>query len=48
MKSAPSKMAAHIKVDLPLKRSRETKRNPHYTELVHFVEDTMMKVSEMP
>lgn len=47
MKSAPSRFAAHIHVDLPLKRSRETKRDPHYTELVHYVEDQMMQVSEL-
>lgn len=47
MKKPPSLFGAHIHVDLPLKRDRETKRSPHYTELVHHVEDTMMKVSEM-
>jgi len=45
MKSPPSKFVEYINVDLPLKRNRETKRNPRYTELVHYVEDTMMKVS---
>lgn len=47
MKKPPSLFGAHIHIDLPLKRNRETKRSPHYTELVHHVEDTMMKVSEM-
>ena len=47
MKSAPSSFAAHIPIDLPIKRNRETKRDPHYTELVHYVEDQMMKVSEL-
>ncbi len=47
MKAAPSQFVEHINVDLPLKRNRETKRNPRYTELVHHVEDTMMRVSEM-
>ena len=46
MKYAPSKFVEHIPVDLPLKRNRETKRDPHYTELVHHVEDLMIKVSE--
>lgn len=46
MKYAPSKFVEHIKVDLPLKRNRETKRDPHYTQLVHHVEDMMMKVSD--
>lgn len=45
MKYAPSKFVEHIPVDLPLKRNRETKRDPHYTQLVHHVEDLMMKVS---
>lgn len=47
MKKAPSHIAAHIPIDLPLKRNRETKRTPHYTELVHRVEDMMLKVSEL-
>jgi len=47
MKSAPSKFVAHIDVDLPIERSRHTKRDPHYVELVHKVEDTMIAVSEM-
>ncbi len=45
MKYAPSQFVEHIPVDLPLKRDRATKRDPHYTELVHHVEDLMMKVS---
>lgn len=47
MKSAPSKFVAHIDVDLPIERTRHTKRDPHYVELVHKVEDTMIAVSEM-
>ena len=47
MKSQPSRFVEHIKVDLPLKRTRETKRDPRYTEIVHHVEDRMIKVSEM-
>ena len=47
MKAAPSKFVEHISVDLPLKRSRETKRDPIYTKLVHEVEDRMIKVSQM-
>ena len=47
MKSAPSNFAEHIAVDLPLKRDRETKRDPLYTEIVHHVEDLMIKVSEI-
>lgn len=45
MKYAPSKIVEHIKVDLPTQRSRETKRDPHFTQLVHHVEDTMMRIS---
>ncbi len=47
LKSSPSKFVKHIDIDLPLIRSKETKRLPHYTELVHHVEDAMMEVSEM-
>jgi NitT/TauT family transport system ATP-binding protein len=47
MKAAPSQFAAHIPINLPLKRDRETKRDPRYTELIHSVEDTMMKVSSL-
>ena len=45
MKSPPSLIAEHIKIDLPLKRDRNIKRDPKYTELVHHVEDIMIKVS---
>ncbi|MBK9254382.1 MAG: ABC transporter ATP-binding protein [Saprospiraceae bacterium] len=45
MKYAPSLIIEHIKVDLPLHRNRQTKREPLFTSLVHHVEDTMMKVS---
>lgn len=45
MKYAPSRIVEHIHVDLPLIRTRETKRDAHYTQLVHHVEDLMMKVS---
>ncbi len=47
LKAQPSRFVEHIHVDLPLIRNKEVKRNPHYTELVHEVEDTMMKVSEI-
>ena len=45
MKYAPSRIVEHIDIDLPLHRTRETKRDPHFTQLVHHVEDVMMKVS---
>ena len=47
LKSPPSRFVEHIPVDLPLNRTRATKRDPHYTEIVHHVEDMMIKVSEM-
>lgn len=47
MKSQPSQIVEHIDVDLPLERNRMIKRSPRYTELVHHVEDMMVKVSEM-
>ena len=46
MKYAPSNFVEHIKVDLPLHRTRETKRDPEYTKLVHEVEDIMIKISQ--
>ncbi len=47
MKSAPSKFVEHIHIDLPMKRDRMVKRDPRFVELVHEVEDRMMKVAEM-
>lgn len=45
MKAPPSLMIEHIDIDLPLRRDRATKRDPHFTELVHHVEDTMIRIS---
>lgn len=45
MKAAPSLIIEHIDVDLPLKRDHSTKRDAHFTELVHHVEDTMIRIS---
>lgn len=47
LKAPPAKFVEHIKVDLPLKRNRNTKRDQRYTDMVHHVEDMMIKVSEM-
>ncbi len=47
MKSPPSRFVRHIKVDLPLKRDKQTKREPRFVELVREVEDAMVEVSEM-
>ena len=47
LKAQPSQVVEHISVDLPLKRDRATKRDPRYTEMVHHVEDMMIKVSSL-
>jgi NitT/TauT family transport system ATP-binding protein len=47
MKSQPSRFVRHIHVDLPLDRSLETKRDAHFVELVHLVEDAMIEVSAL-
>lgn len=45
MKSAPSQIVEHIKVDLPLGRNHETRRMSRYNELVYEVEDKMFRLS---
>lgn len=45
MKSPPSLIIEHIDIDLPLRRDHTTKREPHFTELVHHVEDTMIRIA---
>ena len=47
MKAAPSHFVEHIYIDLPFHRTRETKRDPHFVELVHQVEDAMVRVGQM-
>ena len=47
MKAAPSQFVEHIKVDLPFNRNRGLKRDPHFMELVHEVEDRMVSVGKM-
>lgn len=47
MKSPPSLIVEHIDIDLPLQRDRNTKRDQHFTELVHEVEDRMMRISDV-
>ncbi len=47
LKSPPSKFAEHIKVDLSFDRSRMTKREPRFVELVNEVEDKMISVAEL-
>jgi NitT/TauT family transport system ATP-binding protein len=45
MKAAPSRFVKSIKVDLPFHRTREIKRDPRFTSLVHEVEDAMIEVA---
>ena len=45
MKAPPSAIVEHIDIDLPLRRDHSTKRDAHFTELVHQVEDTMIRIS---
>lgn len=45
MKMPPSTIVEHIDIDLPLRRDHSTKRDKHFTELVHQVEDTMIRIS---
>jgi len=47
MKRAPSRLSEHVKVDLPYYRTRDIKREPHFTELVRDVEDRMLHVVNM-
>lgn len=47
MKSAPSQIVEHVKVDLPLHRTRELKREKHFMELVQDVEDKMVAVANV-
>lgn len=47
MKSAPSRFVEHIRVDLPFHRTRDLKRDQHFIDLVHEVEDKMVTVGKM-
>jgi NitT/TauT family transport system ATP-binding protein len=47
MKSAPSRFVEHIQVDLPFHRTRDLKRDSHFIELVHQVEDKMVAVAKI-
>jgi len=47
MKKPPSRIVEHVHVDLPFVRNKDTKRMPHFIELVQEVEDKMMKVTAM-
>ncbi len=47
LKAQPAHFVEKIHVDLPLDRNRETKRDAHFTELVHYVEDKMIDVANL-
>jgi NitT/TauT family transport system ATP-binding protein len=47
MKSQPSRFVEHIKVDLPLDRTRAIKRDDRYIKLVQKVEERMVAVAEL-
>ncbi len=42
MSKAPSQIHEHIKVNLPLHRDKNIKRDPNFIELVRYIEDKMM------
>jgi len=44
MRANPGQFEQHIHVDLPFERARGIKRDPHFIELVHEVEDKMVAV----
>lgn len=46
MKYAPSKFVEHIPINLGENRNRLTKRDPAYIQLVHQVEDAMIRIAE--
>lgn len=47
LNAAPACVVEHIHVDMPLDRVRAMKRDAHFTELVHHVEDKMIAVANM-
>jgi NitT/TauT family transport system ATP-binding protein len=47
MKSPPSQIVEHVKVDLPTTRTRDIKRDPNFLKLVYETEDIMMNVSNL-
>ncbi|MEM9886027.1 MAG: ABC transporter ATP-binding protein [Bacteroidota bacterium] len=46
MKSAPSRIVEHLKIDLSFERSHATKRDARFVELVHELEDKMIAVAK--
>ncbi|MCU0348547.1 MAG: ABC transporter ATP-binding protein [Saprospiraceae bacterium] len=47
MRSNPGQFEQHIHIDLPFHRNRGIKRDQHFIELVHEVEDKMVAVGSM-
>jgi NitT/TauT family transport system ATP-binding protein len=47
MKAPPSHIVHHIKVNLPLQRNRDTKREQRFIEIVREVEDKMVQVGQI-
>lgn len=47
LSAPPARFVEHIHIDLPFNRTRDTKRDPRYIELVQEVEDRMIAVSNM-
>lgn len=46
MSNPPSNFIEHIQVDLPFLRDRSIKRDPNFVDLVHYIEDKMMKMEK--
>ncbi len=46
MSNPPSNVIEHIHVQLPLMRDRSIKRDANFVELVHYIEDKMMKMEK--
>ena len=45
MRANPGQIEEHIHVNLPMHRTRETKRDQRFIELVHAVEDALLRVA---
>lgn len=46
MSNAPANFIEHIQVNLPEIRDRSLKRDPNFVNLVHYIEDKMMKLED--
>ena len=47
MKAPHSNIVKTIDVNLPLKRTRDMKRDPKFLEIVHQIEDQMVSISDI-